>query len=155
VLAGLGLLFLIYSSCSLRFASRHSKDDYRAAAAVAQAAVDQGQRVWWAADVIGARYYGLSGEFDVMGELTSVHKPLVCSDLPGVQPVANGSAQCLRALSVPDVVILSKPETFDTRGDIVGYLTAGQFEVGQSLPAFTIWRRSAQPQAASREAMKP
>ena len=143
--AVLTLLSLVYSACSLRFASRHNKDDYRAAAALALVAVAQGQRVWWAADVIGARYYGLPGEFDVMGELTSVHKPLDCKDLPGVQPVANASLACLGALSVPDVVVLSKPETFDTGGAIADYLKAGQFSVAQSLPAFTIWRRSSQP----------
>jgi hypothetical protein len=150
LLAVAGFLFLVYSSCSLRFAEKHDKDDYRGAAAVALESIAQGQRVWWAADVIGARYYGLPGEFDVMGELTGVHKPLACSDLPGVQPVANALLPCLQALSAPDVVILSKPETFDSKGDIAGYLKAGQFSAAQSLPAFTIWRRSEPPQALSR-----
>ena len=136
------LVFLAYSSWSLRFAPQHRKDDYRAAAALAQGAWAQGQRVWWAADVIGARYYGLPGEFDVLGELTGQHKPLACSDLPGVQPIPNASAQCLLALTAPDLVILSKPETFDSQGDITGYLKAQHFAVVQSLPAFTIWRRS-------------
>jgi hypothetical protein len=144
LLAVSALLFLVYSSCSLRFALQHRKDDYRAAAALAQAAMAQGQRVWWAADVIGARYYGLAGEFDVMGELTGQHKPLACSDLPGVQPIPNASTQCLLTLSAPDVVILSKPETFDSQGDIAGYLKAQRFAVVQSLPAFTIWRPSGQ-----------
>jgi hypothetical protein len=99
--------------------------------------------VWWAADVIGADYYRLPGEFDVLGELTGMHKPLPCSDRPGVQAVANASLQCLRTLSVPDVVILSKPETFDIHADIAGYLKAGHFTLVQRLPAFTIWRRPA------------
>ena len=148
-LAVLVLLLLVYSACSLRFAARHNKDDYRAAAATALGAVAQGQRVWWAADVIGARYYGLPGEFDVVGELTSVHKPLPCRDQPGVQPVANAALACLRALTAPDVVILSKPETFDTKGDIAGYLQAGQFSIVQSLPAFTVWRPTHRPQAST------
>jgi len=147
LLAVSALLFLVYSSCSLRFAQAHRKDDYRAAAALAQAAMAQGQRVWWAADVIGAHYYGLPGEFDVMGELTGQHKPLACSDLPGVQPIPNASTQCLLTLTAPDVVILSKPETFDSQGDIAGYLQAQRFAVVQSLPAFTIWRRSGQSDA--------
>jgi hypothetical protein len=142
LLAATALLFLLYSSYSLRFAPQHRKDDYRAAADLAQGALAQGQRVWWAADVIGARYYGLPGEFDVLGELTGQHKPLACSDLPGVQAIANASAPCLRTLTAPDVVILSKPETFDSKGDIAGYLRAQHFAVVQSLPAFTIWRRS-------------
>ena len=147
LLAVSALLFLVYSSCSLRFAPQHRKDDYRAAAAVARAAMAQGQRVWWAADVIGAHYYGLPGEFDVMGELTGQHKPLACSDLPGVQSIPNASTQCLLTLTAPDVVILSKPETFDSQGDIAGYLKAQRFAVVQSLPAFTIWRRSGQSDA--------
>lgn len=141
LLAASALLFLLYSSCALRFAERHRKDDYRAAAALAQTALAQGQKVWWAADVIGADYYGLPGEFDVLGELTGMHKPQQCSDRPGVQAVANASRQCLLTLSVPDVVILSKPETFDSNADIAGYLTAGKFTMVQRLPAFTIWRR--------------
>ena len=142
LLAVSALLFLIYSSCALRFSPHHRKDDYRAAAALAQGALAQGQRVWWAADAIGARYYGLPGEFDVLGELTGQHKPLACSDLPGAQAIANAPTPCLLALTAPDVVILSKPETFDIKGDIAAYLKAQHFAVVQSLPAFTIWRRS-------------
>jgi hypothetical protein len=144
LLAAMALLFLLYSTCSLRFSPQHRKDDYRAAAALAQAALAQGQRVWWAADVIGARYYGLPGEFDVLGELTGQHKPLACRDLLGAQPIPNASTLCLLALSAPDLVILSKPETFDRQGHIARYLKAQRFEVVQSLPAFTIWRPSAQ-----------
>ena len=146
LLAVCALLLLIYSSFSLRFAPQHRKDDYRAAAALAQGALAQGQRVWWAADVIGARYYGLPGEFDVLGELTGQHKPLACSDLPGAQAIANAPTPCLLTLTAPDVVILSKPETFDSKGDIAGYLTAQRFTVVQSLPAFTIWRRAGEAQ---------
>jgi len=77
-----------------------------------------------------------------LGELTGQHKPLACTDLPGVQAVANASTLCLLSLTTPDVVILSKPDTFDIKGDIAGYLKAQYFVVVQSLPAFTIWRRS-------------
>lgn len=141
------LLSLVCSSLLLRFSPQHRKDDYRAAAALAQGALAQGQRVWWAADVIGARYYGLAGEFDVLGELTGQHKPLACRDLPGAQAVANASAPCLLTVTAPDVVILSKPETFDIKGDIAGYLEAQHFAVVQRLPAFTVWRRKAPAQA--------
>ena len=150
ILAAAGLLFLSYSSCSMRFAQQHRKDDYRAAAALAQEALAQGQRVWWAADMIGARYYKLPGEFDVMGELTSMHKPLACKDLPGVQPIANASTLCLRTMTAPDVVISSKPETFDISGDIALYLKAGHFVAVQRLPAFTIWRRSGHEDAVKK-----
>ena len=144
------LLFLVYSSVSLRFSPQHRKDDYRAAAAIAQTALAQGQRVWWAADLIGAQYYGLPGEFDVMGVLTGNHKPQDCGDRPGVLSIANASTQCLRTLPAPDVVILSKPETFDIKQDIAGYLKTENFVPSQSLPAFTIWRRSGQTDTAKK-----
>jgi hypothetical protein len=135
------LAFLASSSLLLRFAERHRKDDYRAAAALAQQGVAQGQRVWWAADVVGATHYRLPGEFDFMGELTGQHKPMVCTDVPGVQAVPNASLACLRALSLPDLVILSKPETFDIQGDIGRYLQAGGYVRVQELPAFSVWKR--------------
>lgn len=149
-LAASCLLFLVYSSCSLRFSQQHRKDDYRSAAALAQAGIVQGQRVWWAADVIGASYYSLPGEFDVLGELTSTQKPLACKDLPGVQPIANASMGCLQMLTAPDLVILSKPETFDIRGDIARYLNAEHFVAIQSLPAFTLWRRAGNSEAVKK-----
>ena len=146
LLAASALVLLVYSSFSLRFSERHRKDDYRTAAALAHESLAQGQRVWWAADVIGARYYRLPGEFDVLGELTGQNKPTVCSDLPGVQAIANASTACLLTLTTPEVVILSKPDTFDTNGDITSYLKAQHFLVVQTLPAFTIWRRSGHAQ---------
>lgn len=142
MLAVSALLFLTYSSASLRFAPQHRKDDYRAAAAIAKMAIAQRQRVWWAADLIGADYYGLPGEFDVMGELTGTHKPQDCGDRPGVLSIVNASKQCLNSLPRPDLVILSKPETFDTNQDITGYLGEQRFVTTQRVPAFTIWQRS-------------
>jgi hypothetical protein len=143
---GLGvacLLVLLASSLLLRLAPWHRKDDYRAAAALARQAYDQGQRVWWAAGVIGADYYHLPGEFDVMSEMIVSGKPQPCPDKPGVVSMANATAQCLSTLEPPELVILSKPETFDTRGDIAGYLQAHRFQVVRTLPAFTVWRHPA------------
>jgi hypothetical protein len=143
------LVLLTYSSLSLRFAERHRKDDYRAAAAIAQQGIAQGKRIWWAADSVGANYYGLPGQFDFMGELTGMHKPLACADVSGVQSVANASLDCLHAMSSPDIVILSKPETFDSRGEVGGYLKAGAFAKVQELPAFTVWQRTPQAQSGT------
>ncbi len=140
------VLALVCSSLSLRLAPRHRKDDYRAAAALAKQAFAQGQRVWWAAGVIGAEYYRVPGEFDVMSELIVSEKPEVCRDSPRVVSIPNASTACLSTLRPPDVVILSKPETFDIKGDILAYLQGHGFEVVQSLPAFTVWR---QPGAAA------
>ena len=142
-IAGSFLLVFVCSSFSLRFADRHRKDDYRAAVTLAKHELADGKRIWWAADALGARYYGLPGEFDYIGELTNVHKPYACIDQSGVQPVSAASAECLDKLIPPDVVILSKPEVFDKNGALASYLRSGKFVNLQSLPAFAIWRSSA------------
>ena len=134
------LLTVVCSSLSLRFSDRHRKDDYLAAATLAKQGLATGKRVWWAADALGARYYGLPGEFDYMGELTNMHKPYACLEQAGVLPVSGASMECLERLRPPDVVILSKPETFDGNGAITAYLRAAHYVESQKLPAFTIWR---------------
>lgn len=144
------LLALVCSALSLRFSERHRKDDYQAATAIASQALASGARVWWAADALGARYYALPGTFDYMGELTNVHKPYVCEDRPGVQEVSGAPGECLGRLKRPDIVIMSKPETFDANGSVTAYLAAANFIAAQELPAFTIWRPS-----AGNEAFKP
>ena len=141
------LLVFIVSSLSMRFADRHRKDDYRAAAAVAIQELTVGKRVWWAADALGAKYYAIPGEFDYMAELTNIKKAYVCIDRPGVQAVSDASGNCLERLEPPDTVIFSKPDTFDKSGAISAYLKAGNFVRAQELPAFTIWRRAGDAEA--------
>lgn len=136
------LLIFVYSSLSLRFAERHRKDDYRAATAAASQELMAGKRVWWAADALGARYYNLPGEFDYMGELTNVHRTYDCIDRSGVQAVSGASANCLDQLAPPDMVILSKPDTFDRDGVISSYLKARNYVAVRELPAFTILQPS-------------
>jgi hypothetical protein len=147
ILAAVFLLVLAGSAMSMRFAEQHRKDDYRTAAAIALAGVAQGQRVWWAADYVGANYYRLPGRFDYMGELTGVHQPPSCVDLPGVQATANLSAACMAGLSLPDVVVFSRPETFDKSGELTAYLQAHGFVRAQVLPVIDIWRRQEAAQA--------
>ena len=134
------LLVLLCSALAFRFADRHRKDDYQAAAAVARQALASGARVWWAADALGARYYGVPGTFDYMGELTNVHAPYVCEDHVGVQSISGATGECLDRLLRPDVVILSKPDAFDQSGAVATYLAANRFVLTQQLPAFSIWR---------------
>ena len=141
---------LIYSSFSIRFSDRHKKDDYRTAAAIALEETLQGGRVWWAADYVGANYYRLPGEFDFMGEITEMHKPPECRDLPGVQAVSNASEGCLRLLSRPSLIILSKPESFDRSGGIAAYLQSKHFAKVRDLQAFTVWRPAAAAAATQR-----
>ena len=136
------LLVLVYSSCAMRFSDRHRKDDYLAASAIAKQDYAKGKRVWWAADDLGAKYYDLPGEFDFMGELTGISEPYACIDRAGIQSIYKASAECLEKLAAPDVIILSKPETFDNNGVIAAFLKNRDFIRVQTLPAFTVWRPS-------------
>ena len=150
ILAAAFVLVLAGSATSMRFADQHRKDDYRTAAAIARDALAQGQRVWWAADYVGANYYRLPGRFDYMGELTGVHQPASCHDLPGVQATSNLSADCLGTLSRPDLVIFSRPETFDKHGDLAAYLKEGGYVKVDELPVIDIWRPAAPADATER-----
>lgn len=118
------------SVLALRFAARHGKDDYRGAAAVAQAALRQGQTVWWNADVSGARYYQL---------------PLATN----VPPVAgqvlwlmNPADRTFAMVGRPDVVLASRRDIYDAGGTLAEFLAREKFERARELRAFTVWRRA-------------
>ena len=134
------LAAFVASSLSFRFADRHRKEDYQSATRIAKQELTAGKRVWWVADVLGAKYYGVPGEFDYIGELTNKHKPYECVDRPGVQSVGEASAECLVKLAKPDLVIFSRPETFDQSGVIAAYLQSRSFVKVRDLAAFTVWR---------------
>jgi hypothetical protein len=134
------LATLAASALSMRFAPQHAKDDYRLAASIAVDALGRGERVWWAADYLGAHYYRLPGSFDYRGELTGEHSPPFCTDQPGIQATSNLPAECLQTLSPPDTVIFARPETFDLSGDMRRYLQAAGFVKVQDMPAIAIWR---------------
>lgn len=144
------LLLIIYSSFSMRFAGRHSKDDYRGAVAVAMRDIAQGKLVWWAADIFGAGYYGLvevkwDAIFSPAANPAILKSGACAANGSGFQMVANVSTECLESLSPPNVVILSKLDTFDRKGEITSYLNTHGFVKIQTLPAFTIWRPMAAP----------
>ena len=137
------LVLLMYSSFSMRFADRHRKDDYRGAAAVAKHELLQQKQVWWAADKLGANYYGLPVVINGKAIFDNVtKKPKLCADDgSGLQVVPDLSKECLESLPVPTMVILSdRREVFDGKGDIISYLNTHGFVQVQSLQAFTIWR---------------
>lgn len=109
------LLALLVSALEIRFAPRHRRDDYRAAAALARAAVASGQRIWWLADADTGRYYRVP-----------LDSPLV--------------ATSSTAAASPSLVILSKPDIYDAAGEARAYLTRNGFRVERTLPAFQIWQ---------------
>ena len=129
---GVALVFCALSlvSClSLRFSLRHEKDNYRAAAAAARAALGQGQIVWWNAAAQGARYYGLplTEQPGSTGAALLVH-PATREELEG--------------WPAPGTVITSKPDLYDGQGVLAAYLRERRFKPIGAFPAFVIWERS-------------
>jgi hypothetical protein len=125
------LLFCLLSlgSClSLRFLPRHEKDNYRAAATLAKTALGRGQRVWWSAAEVGARYYGvpLTTNFVQTGAALLVLNP---------------GRETLAPLPVPRIVVTSKPDIYDSQMALADYLREQRFEPVARFTAFTIWEK--------------
>jgi hypothetical protein len=122
---------LSLASClSLRFAPRHAKDDYRGAAAMARTALQAGHTVWWSADQRGAGYYHVPTSTNAVA--------------PGAaQYLMNPEAALLQRLPVPDLVVASKPDVYDTTGSIAQYVRTNHFRLETNLMAFSLWRHDA------------
>ena len=126
-LRGLVALFMAVWACSfasLRFSATHQKDDYRSSAAAAQSAVTSGKRVWWVADQVTARYYGL--DFAPAGKLV---------------PWMNAAAADLTSQPEPDLVIVSKPDIYDSSGTLHRYLISHGFTLNATPTAFTVFEK--------------
>ena len=108
---------LLASALEIRFAPRHRRDDYRAAAALAQQAADHGDKVWWLADLSTGVYY---------------HLPLDQGQITTSPPLGEHGHG-------PDLVILSKPDIYDSSGEVRAYLARHEFKVMKELPAFQIY----------------
>ena len=128
-----GFVVLSLASClSLRWAGRHAKDDYRAAAALATNALAAGEVVWWAADPAAGRFYGVP----VPSE------PVLAPPAGQAVRIYSDTRQWLDQAPKPDLVLFSKPDLYDAQGSLAGYLTQGGYRRVRQLPAFTVWRRA-------------
>ena len=117
------------SGFSLRFATRHAKDDYRSAAGLARAALAHGETVWWSADASAAGYYQLL----VTTNLTETGKAFAMINPPMEFLAANAPA---------DVVIISRPDIYDPHGTLAAFLAQNDFKKAAILPAFVVWEKS-------------
>jgi hypothetical protein len=114
---------LAASSLEVRFAFRHSKDDYRSAAASAVQSLAAGKIVWWAADPDAADYYRL----------------------PITERARPGAALWVYTVPVrypapPDVIYLSKPDLADATGTITAYIAKHHYVPAATWQAFTLWQ---------------
>ncbi len=118
----------LLSSLSVRFAPRHEKDNYRAAAATAQAALRNGQAVWWNAAEEGAHYYGV---------------PITDHADAGRQAffVMNPTRRTLDALPAPGIIVASKPDVYDGQNAVADYIRDHGFAPTAEFAAFVIWEK--------------
>jgi hypothetical protein len=130
VIAAAFCLLWLGSSFSIRWADRQRKDEYRGAAAIARAAIQRGETVWWNADIWGARYYGL---------------PVDDGAVQNFYPLINASTQQVQNLPLPNVIIVSKPDSHDVAHGVALYLRENRYPVTERLPAFVVYRRSEVP----------
>jgi hypothetical protein len=109
------------SSINVRFAARHKKDNYRAAAALAKASAAAGQRVWWNAESSSADYYKVPTN--------------------SVPILVNVVEESIRGLPPPDLIIVSKPDAFDSWGTVQKYIREHGYRSNASYSAFTVWKK--------------
>jgi hypothetical protein len=125
VVAIIAIAVLLISALELRFAARHRRDDYRAAATVARAAIDAGETVWWIADEGAGVYYNLP------------------RDSPQLALSSRLTGNAFQTLPPPDIICLSKLDIYDPDGKITNYIREHNFTVKRVLPAFRIFERPA------------
>jgi hypothetical protein len=112
----------------LRFDTRHAKDDYRGAAALAKQALQKGERVWWNADEESAIVY----------DVPMAPKPEVPGKMVWIEPPPPGFES---GLALPDLVLMSKPDVYDGQGRLQSFLAREGYQQTGKLTAFTLWRR--------------
>jgi len=116
----------LVSDMNLRFSQRHAKEDCRTAAAIALAAANRGERVWWCADQASGYYYGA--------------KPYTNSAPGYVWLVKNLGEHGLRGQPLPELVVLSsKLGAWDQGNQVRAFLEHNHYHLVRVLPGFTIW----------------
>jgi hypothetical protein len=127
-----GFVVASLASCvSLRLASRHAKDDYRQAAAVARAALARGAVVWWNADKVAGQFYGVR-----------LDEPTGATAQGGAWLITNCTREALDRRPVPQLIVSSKADLYDATGALAGYVSRGGFKAAGDFPAFTLWTKS-------------
>lgn len=121
------LALMLTSAIVQRFAMRHAKDDYRAAAQVASEALENSQSVWWVADAAAAFVY---------------HTPVALQRQYGhVWAMQAPAWESLKLRFPPDLIIVSRPDVFDPQGAMARYIQENNFVLAQTFPGITIFTR--------------
>lgn len=115
---------LLLSSLEIRLNSRHSKDDYRTAVAIAREGLSQGKQICWVAALGPAAYY---------------HLPL-----SHTWPPAPGSVSLTLPPHEPgvtiDLIIVSKPEIFDQQKHLGEWINLPGEQATAVCPSFIVYQ---------------
>lgn len=126
------LLAMLSSALSYRFLHRHAKDDYRAAAEEARKTIDSSGVVWWAADLMGGKYYGL------LPQLATSPKS-VDANVGEVFMANSRSGKYLAELPSPDLIVVSKRDIYDREGALEEWIRTRGFRRAARRPGFEFY----------------
>ena len=126
------LLAMLSSALSYRFLHRHAKDDYRAAAEEARQTIDSSGVVWWAADLMGGKHYGL------LPQLATSAKT-VDANVGGVFMANSRSGKYLAELPSPDLIVVSKRDIYDREGALEEWIRTHGFRRAARRPGFEFY----------------
>ena len=127
---------MMTSALAYRVGKRHAKDDYRSSAALAREALSEGKTVWWAADPASALFYGLN----LCDEWSPTYTPNTKKRCAHLTRNLNNSD--LSLLPKPDMVIVSKADIYDNRGNLKRFLVQHSYQLQARLTAFNIFTPS-------------
>ena len=124
------------SAFTIGMNSRHNKEDNRTAVKMAIAAAKQGESGWWAA-------YGEVGYYDLELDRSGNAPDKLCpAVLPGkIVAASNIAKACVSNADGPDLLILSKPETFDANNALRNWVSKHRYVLTESFSSFWIYRR--------------
>lgn len=128
-------LMWLLSALTFRFAPRHAKDDYRAAAQFANQELAKGRTVVWAASPEGAQYYKLPLSLGPP-EHGKAWYPL---SGPEEKEITIQGREVAREKA--DVIVLSKPDIYDSGGRIRELIDTTPYARRGTAMAFEFWQR--------------
>ena len=149
ILVPLWIICLFLGALHMRYSGANLKDDYRSAAAVANAALAEGKSVWWAADPIAANFYNLFPETIHPRQVPLWENAHSNSTWPMPAPVGlnegkvtqviSETAGTLAKISPPDFIILSKSDIYDAHGTLQRWIRDHRYSVNRRFPSFTVF----------------
>lgn len=117
------MLFWLASSLVLRLDSRHAKDDYRRATAMAYELFKDDRRIWWLADMNAPRYYVYLRE-----------------GFPAVNAIQPWETSPPTSLGLTDYVFVNRPDLRFPGRDHRAILGKAKFKLVESFSGFEVWK---------------